>query len=124
MDILVVEDDPHLAQIMKNKMEGWGHHVEASATRKGALEKVAQRKFDLALLDVFLPDGKGHHLIPQFRAQWPDMGIVTITGHNTRELEWEVRRQGIAYFMTKPFEAQTMKQIIDHISQKRGDARR
>ncbi|MDY6987741.1 MAG: hypothetical protein SWQ30_06760 [Thermodesulfobacteriota bacterium] len=52
------------------------------------------------------------------------MGIVTITGQNTRELELEVRKQGIAYFMTKPFEAQAMKQVIDHISRKKGDARR
>jgi len=55
------------------------------------------------LLDIYLPDCKGHELIPKFKEARPDMGIVTITGYNTRELELEVRQQGILYYMVKPY---------------------
>jgi len=118
MNILVVEDDDSTAEPIAGIIGAWDHEVEISGTGKDALGKVRGKDFDLVLLDIFLPDCKGHELIPQFKKICPDIGIVTMTGYNTRELEMEVRKQGILYFMIKPFEPKDLKALIDHISQK------
>ena len=120
MDVLVVEDDAAEISNLKQRIREWGHRVENADSCKDALEKVRQKRFDLILLDIFLPDGKGHHLIPQFKEQWPKVGIITMTGYNSRELEMSVREQGILYYMIKPFETKWLQSLLDHISQKYG----
>ena len=119
MNVLVVEDDDSNAEPIAGIIKAWDHKVEVSGTGKDALEKARRKHFDLVLLDIFLPDCKGHDLIPQLRDIWPDMGIVTMTGYNSRELELEVRQQRILYYMIKPFETKHLKTLLDHISQKR-----
>ena len=118
MDILVVEDDIDVSSVLTETIQHWGYSAENADTCKDALGKVKQKRLDLILLDIFLPDGKGHRLIPQFKELWPDVGIVIMTGYNTREMEREVRELGILYYMVKPFETKSLKELLDHISRK------
>jgi len=119
MDILVVDDDDSLAAMITSGMERWGHHVETSSTGEGALRRLNEKGFDLVLLDVFLPDCKGYELIPRLRGVRPGLKVVAVTGYNSRELEMEVRRQGVIYYMIKPFDLRALKEILDHISNRR-----
>ncbi len=82
-------------------------------------KKARSKEFDLAVLDIFLPDTKGYDLIPRLKEVRPDMWFVTITGYNTRELELTVRQHRVAYFMTKPFEPFALKAVLDHMEKKR-----
>jgi len=116
MHILLVEDEAPVAKVIKQQIENLGHSVETAYTGQDALKKVREKRFDLMLLDILLPDCKGSELIPEFREAQPDMGIVAITGYNTRELELEVRQQGVLYYMVKPFRAEEMKMVLDHVS--------
>jgi DNA-binding NtrC family response regulator len=118
MNILIVEDNIDVSSVLMESIQHWGYSAENADTCKDALGKVKEKRFDLILLDIFLPDGKGHRLIPQFKELWPDAGIVTMTSYNTRELEMEVREQGIFYYMIKPFETKSLKELLDHISHK------
>ena len=54
--------------------------AEFSATGKDAREKIRQTKLDVAVLSVFLPDIKGHELIPQLKEVCSDIEIITTTG--------------------------------------------
>ena len=119
MDILLVEDEVSVASVVEQEIEALGHSVDAAYNGKDAMKKLREKRFDLMLLDIFLPDCKGHELIPKFKEAQPDMGIVTMTGYNTRELEMEVRQQGILYYMVKPFTIKEMKEILDHILKKK-----
>ena len=118
MDILVVEDNLQVVTSVTENIERWGHRVETAGTGEDALERVRQKRFDLVLLDIFLPDCKGHELIPQLKEIWPETGVVTMTGYNTRDLEWEIRKQGIIYYLTKPFDFKELKEILNHLSKK------
>ena len=103
MHVLLIEDEVSVAEVIQEEIENLGHRVDTEYTGEDALKKVREKRFDLMLLHIFLPDCKGHELIPKFKEAQPDMGIVTMTGYNTRELELEVRQQGIIYYMIKPF---------------------
>ena len=120
MNILIVEDDVYCAQSIGEILERWGHNFEKARSGKEALQRFTKDMFDLVLLDIFLPDIEGYKLIPQFKELCPNIGIVTMTGYNSRELEMQVRKQGILYYMIKPFETEHLKPLLDHISQKRG----
>jgi len=119
MNILLVEDEVSVAKVIEQEIETLGHSVDTAYNGEDALKKLRKKRFDLILLDIFLPDCKGHELIPKFKEAQPDIGIVTITGYNTKELELEVRQKGILYYMVKPFRIEEMKEILDYISKKR-----
>ena len=118
MNILIVEDDVAVASVLTESIQHWGYSAENADTCKDVLDKVKQQKFDLILLDILLPDGEGHRLIPQLKELWPKVGIIAMTGYNTREMEREVREQGILYYMIKPFDPGALKELLDHISHK------
>ena len=119
MHILLAEHEAPVAEVIKQQIENLGHSVETANTGQDALKKIRKKRFDLMLLGIFLPDCRGHELIPKFREARPDLGIVTMTGYNTRELELEVRQQGVLYYMVKPFRAEEMKMVLDHVSKQR-----
>ncbi len=118
MHILIVEDEFAVGEMIKQNIENWGHTADIASNGKETLEKFSENNFKLILLDIFLPDIGGHKLIPHFKKTSPDIGIVTMTGENSRELEKEVRLQGILYYMTKPFESKSLKALIDHVEKK------
>jgi len=119
MNILVVEDENSIARLISEILETRGHRVQRSGTGSDALEKTRRTDVDLILLDISLPDIQGHELIPVFKEWQPQVEIVAMTGSNSRELEAAVRREGIIYYMIKPFELKVLKEVVDHVSKRR-----
>jgi DNA-binding response OmpR family regulator len=118
MNILLIETNPILAEEFINAFTEWDHKSEWSVTGTDALERVRQRTFDLILMDISLPDIHAYELIPQIKEFQPQAGVVTMTDNNSRELELQVRKQGIIFYMVKPFSIPILKNILDHISKK------
>jgi len=81
MNILIVEDDIDVSSVLTESIQHWGYSAENADTCKDALDKVKQKRFDLILLDIFLPDGKGHRLIPQFNQK------------ANNEIEFQIRKE-------------------------------
>jgi DNA-binding NtrC family response regulator len=122
MDVLVADSDmPALSNIVE-WIQRWGHHAEKSETAQGTLKKVEKKQFDLVLLDMSLPDMTAQDLIGKLKELWPDIGIVTMTGASTNELEKKIRTLGIVYYMSKPVSENILKAILDHISAKKKNA--
>ncbi len=122
MEILVVDDDVIIALTLVKAIKKWGFQGTYVETGAAALEEIRKNKFDLVLLDIFLPDYKGYELIPHFKKQWPEIDIITMTGYNSRELEKEVRRYGILYYMFKPLSFEQLKSIIEHVVSKKSSS--
>ena len=119
MEILVVEDDVQNAELITENIAGWGYSAERTGTGRDALKKIKRKRFDLIILDIFLPDCEGHTLIPKFKEICSEVGIVTMTGHNSYDLELKVRLQGIYCYLLKPFKMNSLKEILDHLSNKK-----
>ncbi len=74
MRVLVVEDDPSLAATLRLGLAAEGFEPTLTDTVEGAMVLIAQRAFQLALVDVNLPDGSGFSLVPRLK----DRGILVI----------------------------------------------
>jgi DNA-binding NtrC family response regulator len=119
MDVLIADSDiPALSNIVE-LIQRWGHHAEKSETAQDTLKKVEEKQFDLVLLDMSMPDMTAQDLIGKLKELRPDIGIVTMTGTSTNELEKEIRTLGIVYYMSKPVSETILKDILDHISAKK-----
>jgi DNA-binding response OmpR family regulator len=115
MNILLIIDDQAIANAIADALTAWGHKTERAVTGADALERSKQRHFDLVLMELSLPDIHGYELIPRIKRYQPEAGIVTMTNSNSRELELQVRKQGIIYYMVKPLNIQIIREIVEHM---------
>jgi CheY-like chemotaxis protein len=119
MNVLVVGNDPDgLLQAVK-LIRRWGYHAEKSETGQEALAKVRDKVFDLVLLDLSMSETRPQALIAGLKELQPEIGIVTMTASNSKELENEIRTLGIIYYMSKPVDEEELKEILDHGSKKK-----
>ena len=116
MTILIVEDDLSFSMVLEEAFALWGYRAEWVTAGDMALKRMEAQRFDLILLDIYLPDGPGYRLIPDLKRINPKVHIVAMTGHNSRQLEMKVRRQGITYYMIKPFDIDQLKSVLDYMN--------
>jgi DNA-binding NtrC family response regulator len=122
LDILVLEDDTMLSKRTAVLLERLGAEVSVAATVTAARELISAMDFDLALLDVNLPDGLGTDLLREKRFG-PDTTVVIVTAHGGVAGAVEAMRLGAADYLVKPFEAEELPLVLERARRVRQAAR-
>jgi two-component system nitrogen regulation response regulator NtrX len=104
--VLIVDDDPHLRESLREILEYANYSVEEAADGKIALEALAQRSIDLMLLDLDLPRVSGMEVLRQTAAAHPEIMVVIISGKGTIRTAVEATKLGAYDFLEKPLEAE------------------
>jgi PAS domain S-box-containing protein len=78
--ILVVENDAGVRRVLSGIFHKKGHSVTAAGTGSEAIDRAKQTTFDVALIDVKLPDMDGASLFRRFKREYPDMVCAILTG--------------------------------------------
>ena len=100
--VLLVEDDPTVAEVMLGLLRARGHHVVHAAHGLAALSEVAAGAFDVGLLDLDLPALDGLALAVQLRGLGYDFPLVAVTARSDAHAEQQVRSAGFSGFLRKP----------------------
>ena len=77
---LVVDDDPEMRNSVASVLEGAGYVVEVAEDGEHAIEVQCARPADVLITDVFMPARDGLETIQHFRAKYPEMRIIAMTG--------------------------------------------
>jgi len=101
--ILVIDDEIGIRKGCRRVLEPAGYTVDSAASFREGLNKIKQEQFDLVLLDVMMPDGRGVDLLAPIHEQDPDTVAVVITGYATVEMAVETIKRGAYDFIAKPF---------------------
>ena len=117
--ILIVDDEVGIHRGVQRALEPQGYSIETATTIEEGLQKIRQAKFDLVLLDVMLPDGRGIDLVAPAHADDPNLVIVIITGYATVELAVDAIKQGAYDFIAKPFSADMLLLTVRQGMEKR-----
>jgi signal transduction histidine kinase len=99
--VLLVDDNAALVDNLRETLEDEGYDV-ATAGTVAAAAKAASSGFDVALVDLRLPDGDGTALTEQLRRDHPDSAIVMLTGNATVETAAAAVRAGAFAYLVKP----------------------
>jgi two-component system phosphate regulon response regulator PhoB len=98
--ILVVEDEPDMAQVLQFNLGRQGHDVNHAENLTVAAEQLAGRRFDLILLDLRLPDGSGL----DFLKAHPDAApVIVVSALGDEETVVAALNLGAEDFVAKPF---------------------
>jgi two-component system, OmpR family, phosphate regulon response regulator PhoB len=103
MKVLLVEDDPGLASVVKTGLGEQGIQVVTVATYADAEIKAALGSFDVLILDVMLPGGSGFDLCRQLRARGVATPILMLTARDTVDDRVTGLEVGADDYLTKPF---------------------
>lgn len=120
MKVLLVEDDPDLASVVKTGFGEQGIQVVPVSTYADAEIKAALGSFDVLILDVMLPGGSGFDLCRQLRAKGIGTPILMLTARDTvddRVIGLEV---GADDYLTKPFAFRELLARVRALGRRRG----
>ncbi len=117
--ILVIDDEPGIRQGCRRALEPLGYRVETASTLQDGLDKFKASSFDLILLDVMMPDGRGVDVLEPMITADPDLVAIIITGYATVELAVEAIKQGAYDFISKAFTADVLRLTVSQGLEKR-----
>lgn len=106
---LVVDDDVAVRQSTGMLLTAMGIDPSLAGAGQAALEQVALRRFDLALVDLGLPDIDGAVLALQLHAIAPAMAIIMVSGDQRRLIEMQAAGR---YALDKPVSMEVMRRTI------------
>ncbi|WP_342345488.1 ligand-binding sensor domain-containing protein [Pseudoxanthomonas helianthi] len=112
LDLLLVEDDPTVAEVIAGLLRARGHRVQHVAHGLAALAEVAVQRFDLAVLDLDLPGLDGLALARQLRAQGFAAPLLAVTARADGEAEPLAREAGFDGFLRKPVTGDMLAEAI------------
>ena len=101
--LLIVEDDRDLRDALKDLLQGSGYVVDDCVDGKGALAAVATHAFDLAIIDLVLPDINGLALVRSVRKSQSRLPILVVTGLADLESRVAGLDSGADDYVVKPF---------------------
>jgi len=121
--ILIVDDDENIRKVLAAILEDEGYSVESVDTAKKGIEKSETDFFNLALLDVRLPDMEGIELLAKLRETKPKMRKIIITGYPTLQNAVGAVNQGADAYVMKPFDVEKMLKTIKEQLKKQDEER-
>jgi len=111
--ILVMEDEPSVAQGLEMILTEEGYKVDVAATGRSALTTLENDGIDLLVADLRLPDIDGMDVVRHVRQNKPETEVIIITGYGTTEIAVEaIMRLGVSDFLSKPFKEEDIKTAV------------
>lgn len=112
--LLIIEDDFQLRNSLSRAMNRKGLAVvTASSLQEAGLFIQSDSQFDIAIIDMTLPDGNGLDFIDILKRINPSTEVIVLTGYATIETAISATQKGAYHFMTKPVNLEELTALID-----------
>ena len=121
-NILVVDDDAELRKVLSSILSEEGYSVKTVENGKQAIGICEKTRFDLALIDIKLPDMEGTELLHRLKEKQPHLVMIIITGFPTIENAMGAVNEGADGYILKPFEIGKLLQAVrKHLNKEAAD---
>lgn len=113
--ILVVDDDRSTRELIRLQLKSAGYAAETAADGAAALARIRSEKFDLVLLDVWMPGMDGLEMLAQLRAVPSHPKMVVMTADATSETLLRAVREHAYRYITKPVEPNELITMVREV---------
>ncbi|MEE7477939.1 response regulator [Methylobacterium hispanicum] len=101
--VLVIDDEPPIRKLLRTGLSTQGYAIVEAASAAAALDLLARQSPDLVILDLGLPDMRGHDLLRAIRAGHPALPVVVLSSRDDEGGKVEALDLGADDYVTKPF---------------------
>jgi DNA-binding NtrC family response regulator len=116
--IIVIDDEPIVLKSCHRILTGLGYQVETTSSPQEGLKKIAEGSFNLAIVDVKMPDMDGMEVLGKIRKSLPETSVIMITGYSTVKTAVEAMRQGASDYIPKPFDPDELVLAVQRVLEK------
>jgi len=117
-NLLIVDDDEDMLETLSDVLQEKGYQTETAKTGKEAITKAEEHFFDVALIDIKLPDVTGIEVLQIFREKHPTMMNVMITAYATVQNAVDAVNLGADAYIMKPMDFKRFDQIVEECYEK------
>src|SRR5689334_13117514 len=117
--VLIIDDETAIRESLEALLELEGYDVASAETAEEGLARLAERPYDLVLLDYALPDRNGLEVLTELRERDPLLPVIMITAYGTVENAVNAMRQGATNFLQKPWDNEKLVADVRAIIGKR-----
>lgn len=110
--ILVVDDDKSILRTFTCILQKNGYKIDTAETGKEAREKALKKHYDLALVDIRLPDMEGTDLLAKMKEQMKSTIKIMITGFPSLESGVKALDEGADAYLVKPVKPEELLMLI------------
>jgi DNA-binding response OmpR family regulator len=111
--ILVIDDEPSIADALQMILEDKGYDVILAMTGRRGVEQTSDHRIDLIITDLQLPDMSGLDVLSAIRERDPHSPVIIITAHGSDEVNTEAARRGAYVVLSKPF---LPSEVLNHVA--------
>lgn len=111
--ILVVDDDKSILRTFSRILQKSGYEIDTAETGKEAMEKTENRYYDLALVDIRLPDMDGTDLLAKLKKPLQHTVKIMITGFPSLETGVKALDEGADAYLVKPVKPQELLILLE-----------
>jgi len=114
----VVDDEPDVAEVVKDVLTMAGHEVHTAISGSVALQMIGLTAYDLVFTDLGMPDMSGWDVAEKINAAKPGLTVALVTGWGTSLDEAEAATRGVSAVVHKPFEIDELLAIAQRLLSK------
>jgi len=108
--VIIIDDDKNILSIFTSILKRKGYIVDTAESGKEALEKISREQYDVALVDVVLPDANGLDLLGSIPSETKK---IVITGTQREEGLRKATSEGAYAYLLKPVKPEKLQLIVD-----------
>jgi DNA-binding NtrC family response regulator len=110
--ILIVDDDENIRKTMKAILEDEGYIVDWAANGKEAIKKTNEKTYNLALLDIRLPDMEGVDLLKLLKDNVPRTRKIMVTGYPSMQSAINALNKSADAYLVKPVDVEKLLNTV------------
>lgn len=116
--ILVLDDEENIRFFFTEALKKEGYEVKTVGRGERALELFDSEDYDVAVVDLKLPDANGMDILKTFRQRRPETPVIIITAHGNRKVAIQALNEGAYDYFSKPFDLEDMRVVIRRAAEK------
>jgi DNA-binding NtrC family response regulator len=110
--VLVVDDEPRMAESIATALERRGHECMMARSGEDALAQFARQATDVVVTDLRMPGMDGLALLERLTKVAPGLPVIVLTAHGDIPSAVEAMRRGAFHFLTKPFDNDELRSLV------------
>lgn len=116
--VLVLDDEEVVCERLKSHLEKKGFDVETFTESQNAINRIADKKFDVVVTDMKMEGPSGLDVLHFVRRESPATQVIVITGYGSMEAMREAEYVGAFEFINKPFTSKAMEALVGKAAKK------
>jgi DNA-binding NtrC family response regulator len=112
LDICIIDDEVVVCKRLQQALENDGHTVETFVDSYSALQRIAEKRYDVVVTDIRMDEIDGMEVLDAVMEKDEGTKVIMITGYATMEVAREATVKGAFDFLAKPFRPADLREIL------------